>query len=65
VVGETARGHGVGSALIEEALRLAESAGARTVDLTSRAFRQSANRLYERLGFVARDSRVYRFEVKS
>ncbi|MEO3756168.1 GNAT family N-acetyltransferase [Streptomyces sp. B6B3] len=65
VVDETARGHGVGSALTEEALRLAETAGARTVDLTSSPSRQSANRLYERLGFVARDSRVYRFEVRS
>ncbi|MEU8988186.1 GNAT family N-acetyltransferase, partial [Streptomyces sp. NPDC048558] len=35
-------------------------AGARTVDLTSRADRAWANRLYERLGFVVRDSSVYR-----
>ncbi|WP_405708421.1 MULTISPECIES: GNAT family N-acetyltransferase [unclassified Streptomyces] len=64
VVDEAARGHGVGSALTEEALRLAEAAGARTVDLTSRPSRQAANRLYERLGFRARDSRVYRFVVR-
>ncbi|MEU9247231.1 GNAT family N-acetyltransferase [Streptomyces sp. NPDC048385] len=61
VVDEAARGHGVGGALTEEALRLAEAAGARTVDLTSRPSRQAANRLYERLGFEARDSRVYRY----
>jgi ribosomal protein S18 acetylase RimI-like enzyme len=61
VVDEAARGHGVGAALTEEALRLAEAAGARTVDLTSRPSRESANRLYERLGFEARESRVYRF----
>ncbi|MET7640176.1 GNAT family N-acetyltransferase [Streptomyces sp. NPDC005438] len=60
VVDEAARGHGVGAALTEEAVRLAEAAGARTVDLTSRPSREAANRLYERLGFEARDSRVYR-----
>ncbi|WP_107490247.1 GNAT family N-acetyltransferase [Streptomyces wuyuanensis] len=61
VVDEAARGLGVGGALTEEALRLAEAAGARTVDLTSRPSRVAANRLYERLGFEARESRLYRF----
>ena len=60
VVDETARGQGVGAALTQEAVRLAQADGARTVDLTSRPSRQAANRLYERLGFQARDSRVYR-----
>jgi ribosomal protein S18 acetylase RimI-like enzyme len=63
VVDEGARGHGVGAALTEEALWLAQGAGARTVDLTSRPSREAANRLYERLGFRARESRVYRFAV--
>jgi ribosomal protein S18 acetylase RimI-like enzyme len=36
VVDESARGHGVGAALTQEALRLAQRDGARTVDLTSR-----------------------------
>ncbi|MFD9004094.1 GNAT family N-acetyltransferase [Streptomyces sp. NPDC059582] len=63
VVDDAARGHGVGAALTKEALRLAEASGARTVDLTSRPSRQSANRLYERLGFQGRDSQVYRFVV--
>jgi ribosomal protein S18 acetylase RimI-like enzyme len=64
VVDEAARGHGVGAVLTEEALRLADAAGARTVDLTSRPSRRAANRLYERLGFQARDSTVYRFVVR-
>lgn len=64
VVDGAARGQGVGGALTEEALRLAEAAGARTVDLTSRPSRQAANRLYERLGFQARDSKVYRFVLR-
>ena len=61
VVDETARGHGVGAALTQEAVRLARADGARTVDLTSRPSREAANRLYERLGFQLRDSKVYRF----
>ncbi len=60
VVDEAARGHGVGAALVDEALRLAERAGARTVDLTSRATREAANRLYVRLGFELRQTNVYR-----
>jgi ribosomal protein S18 acetylase RimI-like enzyme len=60
VVDEAARGQGVGAALTGEAVRLARADGARTVDLTSRPSRQAANRLYERLGFRLRDSKVYR-----
>lgn len=63
VVDGAARGAGVGAALTEHALRLAEQAGARTVDLTSRPSREAANRLYERLGFRTRDSRVLRFTI--
>jgi ribosomal protein S18 acetylase RimI-like enzyme len=60
VVDEAVRGQGIGAALTVEAVRLARADGARTIDLTSRPSRQAANRLYERLGFQARDSRVYR-----
>ncbi|HEX6254426.1 MAG TPA: GNAT family N-acetyltransferase [Euzebyales bacterium] len=61
VVDRSARGQGVGAALTLEAVRLARAAGARTIDLTSRPSRQAANRLYERLGFNPRESRVYRY----
>ena len=60
VVDEAARGQGVGAALTREAVRLARADGAGTVDLTSRPSREAANRLYERLGFQPRDSKVYR-----
>jgi ribosomal protein S18 acetylase RimI-like enzyme len=59
VVDETARGRGVGEALAREALRLAESAGAVSVELTTRQERQAANRLYRRLGFELRETNVY------
>jgi ribosomal protein S18 acetylase RimI-like enzyme len=60
VVDSTARGRGVGEALNREALRIAVSRGARTVELTSRPSREAANRLYERLGFQRRETNVYR-----
>ncbi|MEU6322602.1 GNAT family N-acetyltransferase [Streptomyces sp. NPDC047009] len=63
VVDSAARGRGVAGLLTREALRIAETAGARTVDLTSRPDRAAANRLYERLGFQARQSTVYRFPI--
>jgi ribosomal protein S18 acetylase RimI-like enzyme len=61
VVDEAVRGRGVGEALSQEAVRRAVGLGARTVELTSRPAREAANRLYQRLGFVRRDSNVYRY----
>lgn len=61
VVDEAARGRGVGAALNRAALERARAAGARSVDLTSRPSREAANRLYRRLGFVERDTNVYRY----
>jgi ribosomal protein S18 acetylase RimI-like enzyme len=62
VVDEKARGEGVGGALVEEAVRLASEAKARTLDLTSRPARGAANSLYEKAGFKMRDTNVYRYE---
>ena len=64
VVDESVRGRGVGSALTLEAIRRAEAAGARTVDLTSRPTREAANRLYRRLGFEPRETNVYRYSTR-
>jgi ribosomal protein S18 acetylase RimI-like enzyme len=63
VVDEQFRGRGAGEELSREAVRIARAAGARTVDLTSRPSREAAGRLYERIGFKQRDSRVYRYDV--
>ena len=64
VVDEDARGRGVGEALTRRALEDARRAGARTVDLTSRPSREAAHALYQRVGFVERDTNVYRFLVE-
>ena len=63
VVDESARGAGVGESLNRAALDEARRKGAKTVDLTSRPSRAAANRLYQRLGFVARETNVYRYEL--
>jgi ribosomal protein S18 acetylase RimI-like enzyme len=62
VVDDATRGHGVGAALVTAALEAAAQQGVRTVDLTSRPGRDSAIRLYTRLGFVQRDSHLYRYQ---
>lgn len=61
VVDGAARGKGVGEQLNREAIALAGRLGARTVDLTSRPSREAANRLYQRIGFVQRETNVYRY----
>lgn len=63
VVDEAARGQGVGEALNRHALERARTEGAKTVDLTSRPTREAANRLYLRLGFVPRETNIYRFTL--
>jgi ribosomal protein S18 acetylase RimI-like enzyme len=63
VVDSSARGHGVGEALNLAAIEEARARGAVTVDLTSRPSREAANRLYQRLGFVQRETNVYRYSL--
>ena len=63
VVDSDARGKGIGEALNVFALAEAKRQGAITVDLTSRPSREAANRLYQRLGFKARETNVYRFTL--
>ena len=65
VVDEAARGHGVGELLNRAALDRARELGAKTVELTSRPSREAANRLYQRIGFVARDTNVYLYSLDS
>ena len=63
VVDADARGHGVGEALNMAAIAEARSRGAITVELTSRPSREAANRLYQRIGFVQRETNIYRFTL--
>ena len=62
VVSTAARGQGAGKALVDEAVAFAGKMGAKSVDLTSRPNRESANRLYVRCGFDKRETNVYRYK---
>jgi ribosomal protein S18 acetylase RimI-like enzyme len=64
VVDESHRGKGIGRALILYATGIARSMGAGSVDLTSRPFRIAANQLYLKMGFVRRETNVYRLYMK-
>ena len=64
VVDSSVRGKGIGKKLNLAALELAKQGGAKTVDLTSRPARQEANQLYRSIGFVERETNVYRFSFE-
>ncbi|HEY0831763.1 MAG TPA: GNAT family N-acetyltransferase [Candidatus Dormibacteraeota bacterium] len=60
VVDESARGKGVGAALVKASLDLAREKGVEVVELQSGVHRDEANRLYPRMGFKLRETNVYR-----
>jgi GNAT superfamily N-acetyltransferase len=59
VIVDSARGRGVGEALVQEVLRRANEAQVLMLELTSMPYRESANQLYKRLGFVRKPTNVY------
>lgn len=65
VIDRSQRGKGYGKEIMLYAMKFAESMGAKSIDLTSRPFRIAANQLYTDLGFVRRDTNVYRYQVVS
>jgi ribosomal protein S18 acetylase RimI-like enzyme len=63
VVDEMQRGKGIGKELTLKALEFAKKQGAKAVSLTSRPYRNAANRLYRKLGFRAVETNLYRFYI--
>lgn len=59
VVDYAARGQGAGEVLTREAMRLGTEWRLASIGLTSRPARETANRLYVRLGFERRETNVY------
>jgi ribosomal protein S18 acetylase RimI-like enzyme len=60
VVDESARGLGIGTALLGALIDLARRDGLDFVELTSRPAREAANALYRSIGFELRETNVYR-----
>lgn len=58
-----AAGQGVGRALNQAAIDEARRRGARNVDLTSRPSREAANHIYRSMGFLPRETNIYRYEL--
>jgi GNAT superfamily N-acetyltransferase len=65
VVDQSARGKGVGEAIVQACLAVARERGAQVAELQSGRgpARDVANRLYRRIGFQLRDSNLYRFTL--
>jgi ribosomal protein S18 acetylase RimI-like enzyme len=59
IVDGAARGQGVGEQLVREGMARANEAKVLMLELTSMPYRESANRLYRRLGFVRKPTNVY------
>jgi ribosomal protein S18 acetylase RimI-like enzyme len=62
IVDEPSNGQGVGTELTKAMIDHARSLGCKTVELTSRPSREAANHMYRKLGFVPRDTNIYRYQ---
>jgi len=63
VVDESARGQGIGDALVRRAIEVAKEKGVGTIALTSSPFREAANKLYLRAGFKKRETNAYQMKL--
>jgi ribosomal protein S18 acetylase RimI-like enzyme len=62
IVDTSARGQGIGDALMKYAINLAREKGAQNISLTSNPMREAANRLYLRVGFKKRETNAYQYK---
>ena len=63
IVDASMRGRGIGKALCNEAVKLGRELGADHIDLTSRHSRHAAIALYESIGFMKRESNIFRLKL--
>lgn len=63
VVDREARRLGIGKALTEACLDHARVIGLREVNLSSRSVRCAANQLYQAMGFIQRETNLYRYPL--
>jgi len=63
VVDQDFRHKGIGKALTEACIQKARGLGLREVNLTSNPNRKAANKLYQSMGFIERETNVYRYPL--
>lgn len=63
IVDQGARGQGIGEALMKRGIELARERGAANISLTSNPARETANRLYLRMGFKKRETNSYQLKL--
>lgn len=63
VVDISARGEGIGEALMLRAIEIAREKGAGNISLTSNPIRVAANKLYLRVGFTKRETNIYSYKL--
>ena len=63
VVSSLFRGQGLGKRLMEYVIEYAKSLAPINLQLTSRPERVEANKLYQSLGFIRRETNAYRMEI--
>ncbi|MDN3619983.1 MULTISPECIES: GNAT family N-acetyltransferase [Polaribacter] len=64
VVDNTARGKGVGKKLTQFAIEYTANKGIKSINLTSSPDRIAGNELYQKLGFIKRETNVYRLTIE-
>lgn len=62
VVDESVRGNGYGKQLIRHAVKFVRNKAFTSLNLTSRPARVNANRMYQKLGFIKRETNVYQIK---
>jgi len=63
IVDISARGQGIGDALMVRAIEIAKEKGASNITLTSNPLRVAANKLYLKLGFEKRETNAYQMKL--
>ena len=63
VVDESLRGSGLGRVLVEHAIAFCKEEGIDTVYLTSNPKRVAANALYQAVGFVRKETNMYKMDL--
>ena len=63
IVDEQYRGQGLGTKILQELVTIARSAQVKTIELSTRPSRVPANNLYKKMGFVFKETNVYRLSL--